>query len=421
MKAFGYVRLSKETIGTTSPQRQRERIEGLCADRGWELVQTFEDIDVSAFNGRHRPAFTKMMGRLGEVDALVFWKLDRLSRSSVEAGQIAETAKAANVDLVATDMNIDTTSAGGKFVYTVLAAAGEMEAATTSERSRAMMRYKRERNEWVGRVPFGWRLEGKQLVPDPEQQTVLLEAAKRYAAGETFSTVARDLGFNVAPLIRMLRSERVQDALPAKVRDALVTALAERSLDRVPTSSQSLLGGIATCAICGGSMTLSSTRGGREGRWAQYRCSTAGHVGISAPWLDDHVTAQVIGAIDTGKLLDAIRRRRARTPSQKASEIEARIELLDEMFTAGKIAKARYERSNAQLVDQLVLARSAEADAGIDIPADLARNLAERWDQLTISARRRIIRVVLERVEVAKASGHAAVDPRRVSLAWRKT
>jgi site-specific DNA recombinase len=113
MKAFGYVRLSKDTIGTTSPQRQRERIKGLCADRGWELVQTFEDIDVSAFNGRHRPAFAEMIARLDEVDALVFWKLDRLSRSSVEAGQIAETAKAASVDLVATDMNIDTTSQAG--------------------------------------------------------------------------------------------------------------------------------------------------------------------------------------------------------------------------------------------------------------------------------------------------------------------
>lgn len=217
----------------------------------------------------------------------------------------------------------------------------------------------------------------------------------------------------------MLRSERVQEAFPPEVRDDLVIALAGRSLDRVPTSSQSLLGGIATCALCDGSMIVSSTRGGRDGRWRQYRCSQAGHVGISAEWLDHHITGQVINAIDTGKLLDAIRRRRARTPSRKASEIEARIELLDEMFTAGKLAKARYERSNAQLVDQLAAAHSAEADAGIDIPADLARNLGERWDELTVAARRRIIRAVLERVEVAKASGHGAVDPRRVSLAWR--
>jgi DNA invertase Pin-like site-specific DNA recombinase len=118
----------------------------------------FEDIDVSAFNGKHRPAFTQMMERLDETDAIVFLRFDRLSRSSVEAGQIAEACKAAGVNLVATDMNTDTTSAGGRFVYTVLAAAGEMEAGTTSERSEAMMAYKRKQGEWVGKVPFGWTL-----------------------------------------------------------------------------------------------------------------------------------------------------------------------------------------------------------------------------------------------------------------------
>jgi site-specific DNA recombinase len=39
MRAFGYVRLSKDTEGTTSPARQREAIERLCADRGWELLE----------------------------------------------------------------------------------------------------------------------------------------------------------------------------------------------------------------------------------------------------------------------------------------------------------------------------------------------------------------------------------------------
>jgi hypothetical protein len=89
------------------------------------------------------------------------------------------------------------------------------------------------------------------------------------------------------------------------------------------------------------------------------------------------------------------------------------------MFTAGKITKARYERSNAQLLEQLAAARGAEADAGIEIPADLARNLGKRWDDLAIGARRRIIRAVVERVDVAKASGHGPVDPDRVRIAWR--
>jgi site-specific DNA recombinase len=420
MKAYGYVRLSKETVGTTSPQRQRERIQEVCAEKGWDLVETFEDIDVSAFGAKHRPEFTRMMTRLGDTDAIVFWKLDRLSRSSVEAGQIAETAKAANVDLVATDgMPIDTTSAGGKFVYTVLAAAGEMEANQISERSLSMMRFKRKNGEWVGRVPFGWRLVGKHLETDPDQQAVLLQAAKRYVGGETFSAIARDLGFQVGPLIRMLRSERVLDVLPDDTRAEFERALLDRKLQRVPTSSMSLLGGIATCGVCGNGMGVSSTRGGRSGLWRQYRCPRAGHVGISSPWLDDYVTAAVLGAIDTGKLLAAIRRGRKRPRSRKASEIEARMEFIDEQLGAGKITQARYDRMNADLIERLAAAQKAETAAGIDLPAELARNLTEQWPDLDIGTRRRIIRAVVETIEVGKASGHGPVEPSRVEIVWR--
>ena len=53
MRAFGYVRLSKEDASSTSPARQRQKIERLCDDRDWKLVQTFSDIDISAFNGKH--------------------------------------------------------------------------------------------------------------------------------------------------------------------------------------------------------------------------------------------------------------------------------------------------------------------------------------------------------------------------------
>jgi DNA invertase Pin-like site-specific DNA recombinase len=419
MKAFGYVRLSKETEDTTSPQRQRGRIKTLCADRGWELLEVFEDIDVSAFNGKHRPAFTQMMDRLAETDAIVFWRLDRLSRSSVEAGQIAEACKAAEVNLVATDMNIDTTSAGGKFVYTVLAAAGEMEAGTTSERSKAMHAYKKAHGEPVGRVPFGWKRVGKHHERDEEQQTILLDAARRYIAGDTFNGIAADLGMATAVLSRILQSDRVHEALPDDVSGPLAEAILARKFQRVPTSAQSLLGGIARCGVCGGSMVSSSTRGNREGRWRQYRCLSKGHTGISGPWLDEYVTEQVLAAVDTAKLQAAIKRRRKPGRTRKASEIEARIELLDSRFVENKITKDRFDRMNAQLLGQLKEANATEQDRGIDLPAELARNLSEKWPTMPVSTRRRIISAVVESLTVSKAAGHGPIDPSRVKIEWR--
>ena len=421
MNAFGYVRLSKWGENTTSPQRQRQAIARLCKDRGWKLAEVFEDIDVSAFNGNHRPAFERMMGRLSETGAIVFWTLDRLSRSSVQAGQIAEACKAANVNLVATDMNIDTTSAGGRFVYDVLAAKGQMESATTGERSRAMVAYKRELGEPLGRVPYGWRRVGKHFEPDSKAQAALLGAAKRYVAGDTFTAIGRDLGFAPGPMSRMLKSQRVQDALPEDVAGALAAAILARKGERVPNSHLSLLGGIARCAICGAGMTVTATRAGRKsGRWYSYGCRVAGHASISAPWLDAHVTEQVLGAIDSGKLLEAIKRRKATGRTRKASELEARLELLEtSYYVDGKVTKARFDRLRDALLDQLAKAQQSERHHGIDLPAGLARNLGERWPDLTRSEQRRIIQAVLSEIRVAKAKSNGPVDPARVTLVWR--
>ncbi|MER5715142.1 recombinase family protein [Streptomyces sp. NPDC002132] len=49
MRAAIYVRLSRETDETTSPERQRAACEALCEARGWEVVAAEEDIDVSGF------------------------------------------------------------------------------------------------------------------------------------------------------------------------------------------------------------------------------------------------------------------------------------------------------------------------------------------------------------------------------------
>lgn len=419
MNAFGYVRLSKWGDNTTSPQRQRAAIAKLCKQRGWKLVEVFEDIDVSAYNGNHRPAFERMMSRLSEAGAIVFPTLDRLSRSTAQAGRIAEACRAAGVHMVATDMPIDTTSAGGKFVYDVLAAKGEMESSTISERSRAMVAWKKEQGEPLGRVPFGWRRSGKHFEKDPRQQATLEKAARRYVAGESFNAIAKSLGMQTAPLSRMLHSQRVHDALPENVAGALAQALVARKRERVPTSMRSLLGGIATCGECGGTMSTTSTRGGRSGRWFSYGCRTAGHVHISAPWLDEFVTSQVLEAVDSGELVKALKRRKPISRTRKASQVEARMALLDEQFTSGKVTAERFKRMNAALVEELGNATKVERENGHDLPEELARDLSKSWPALTVGERRRVIQAVVSEIRVTKAQSNGPVDPSRVRIVWR--
>ena len=94
--------------------------------------------------------------------------------------------------------------------------------------------------------------------------------------------------------------------------------------------------------------------------------------------------------------------------------------MLDDRYTAGKITEDRYDRMNAQLVEQLAAAKTeTRRNGGPDLPLELARDLAKRWDDLSIAARRSIIGAVLERIEVVRATNHGPISEGRVTLVWR--
>jgi DNA invertase Pin-like site-specific DNA recombinase len=417
VKVAGYVRISKDTPDTTSPERQRERIEALCRDRGWNLVDTYQDIDQSAFNGHKRPEYEAMLSRLEDYQAIVFWRPERLARSVREFSNLLDLCQSKGVALVSTDYPIDTSSAMGKAFIQITSVFAELESGTISERSRQMMAHKKKNKEWIGRVPFGWRLVGKHLEQDKDQQAVIRDIARRYIDGESFNSIGKDVGMAPFVLTRMMASERVQEALPGELSGSLAEALLARQYRRGTHKHQTLLGGIATCEVCGGTMTSSSTRGNREGTWRSYRCPQPGHVGIAERWLNDYVTQQVLEYIDVDTLMAA--RKRKRTKTRKASEIEARLGHLNARYVEGKVRPADFDRMNDALLEQLKEAQEGDRANGVDLPAELARNLSENWPTMALDTQRRIISAVCESVVVTKAMGNGPITPKRVRITWR--
>lgn len=224
-------------------------------------------------------------------------------------------------------------------------------------------------------------------------------------------------GCSGASWVTCLASPRVHEALPDNLAGPLAEALLARRWTRSGPAAQTLLGGIAKCAMCGKGLAMGSSRGKRKGRWYHYRCHEPGHVGIAGPWLNDYVTEQVLDYIDVDKLMAA--RKRKPTKTRKASEIEARLELLDEQFTEGKVSKTRFDKMNGALLEQLKAAQEGERANGVDLPADLARNLSERWGSMPIDLKRRVIEAVCESIVVTKAKGNGSITPDRVQITWR--
>jgi DNA invertase Pin-like site-specific DNA recombinase len=422
-RVAGYTRQSKDERGDAlSVARQEERIREVCRDRGWELVAVYADLARSAGNGKSRPELDRMLSRLGDVDGIVFAKLDRLARSLSHMLKIVEQCEEAGVQVIATDDDIDTTKASGRAFLQMRGVFAEFELGTTSERYKAMRDRKRQNGEWVGRPPLGWKIEDKHLVPARAEQAKLRKAAKAYVRGGTLAEAAAILGTSSAsPTRRILLSARVQAAL-GDLGDELAEALRSRKMDRVPSSNRSLLGGVARCAICDGPLRRSSTRAGTSsGRWYRYRCAENGHPGIPAPWLEDYVSAAVLDAVDP-RQVERRMRERARNPKiAEVAAIEARIAELEDWVGDGTLSKASFIRQRDRLTAKLAELREAESDDAPDLPLEIARNLKEFWPAMTTLERRDVIRAVVRRVVISasdRPSGWRLPED-RVRIEWR--
>ncbi len=203
MNAIGYVRCSTQEQADSGLglDVQAERIQAYCALKQVMLVRLITDVGVSG----GKPLASRKGGaalldaiQRREAGAVVMFKLDRMFRNAGDCLTTVEGWERAGVALHVVDLGgnaIDTTSAAGRFMLTVLAGAAEMERNLVRERTTAALAVKRATGERVGAIPYGFDLDddGETLVPNETEQIVLTEIRARRSTGWTLQRIANDL------------------------------------------------------------------------------------------------------------------------------------------------------------------------------------------------------------------------------------
>ena len=135
------------------------------------------------------------MLKSGQADAVVVVKLDRLTRSVRDLGELVETYFASGkAALLSVSEQIDTRSAGGRLVLNVLASVSQWEREAIGERTSAVMQFKASQGEYTGgKAPYGFKVEAGELIPVAGEQEVLSAAREAKAAGLSLRAIARAL------------------------------------------------------------------------------------------------------------------------------------------------------------------------------------------------------------------------------------
>ncbi|OBI33761.1 recombinase family protein [Mycobacterium sp. E2238] len=192
VRAAVYLRISSDPTGEhLGVTRQREDCLALCAEKGWEPVE-YLDNDVSASNGKPRPAYERMLADIeaGTVAAVVAWDLDRLHRRPIELERFMDLADAHRVALATASGDVDLSTAQGRLVARLKGAVARHETEHKVDRQRRAARQKAERGVPQWTRAFGYLTDGSHQ-PDPATAPLVKEAYVAIRAGASLNDVCR--------------------------------------------------------------------------------------------------------------------------------------------------------------------------------------------------------------------------------------
>jgi DNA invertase Pin-like site-specific DNA recombinase len=161
---------------------------------GWVAIERdFCDPGYSGGN-TDRPGFQRLMKAVqnGDVDLIVVYKIDRLSRSLADLSRMIEVFDRHNVSFASVTQAFNTSTASGRLMLNTLTTFGQFEREVISERIRDKISAAKRKGYWQGGVPaFGYDVRDKKLViNDAEAVTVLRVFRDMLTIGSTTKIAA---------------------------------------------------------------------------------------------------------------------------------------------------------------------------------------------------------------------------------------
>ncbi|MGD1904773.1 MAG: recombinase family protein [Leptolyngbyaceae cyanobacterium] len=199
LRIIGYARVSsrEQAHDSQALDQQRERVLTAGAADVLEDVLSGRDSD--------RPSFNRLMEMVqnGEVDEVVFTRIDRLTRSLADLTQCIRIFQESGVNLRILDQDLNLSTPTGKLMANLLGAVAEWEADLLSERVRHGKAYRRHLGLASESAPRGYLSEAGQyqlnqtpvlcLLSDRPTTKELLAAKSNEANALTVADIAQDL------------------------------------------------------------------------------------------------------------------------------------------------------------------------------------------------------------------------------------
>lgn len=458
-----YARISQDRSGEAlGVKRQVADCEREADRRGWGIGELYVDDDVSAYSGRMRPEYQRMLDdiRAGLRDGVIVYHLDRLTRRTVELEEFVSVCDSAGVRHVATvhgDVNLG--NADGLLVARIQAAVAANESDAKSRRQKRKILEQAEAGapHMGGVRPFGFGPDKVTVIP--EEAAAIRDICARFLAGDAIRSLAVSLNDQGITTVtgRPWRSETIRNLIgsarisgrrelhgqiigkaqwPAIISaadsDRIRTILADPSRVTNRSARRYLLSGLLRCGKCGKTLVSSPRDGVRRYGCKGSRVDFDGCNGIfvKAQWIEDLISRAVVQRFDNPNMQAALdgtdttdgaaQQLRDEITADEGQLLELAEMYANRQINASEWATARKTVERRAEANRRKLARSGHAPALAGYLAKPGRLQAE-WDTLTLNRQRAIVAAVLDYATVMPAhkKGEHGFDASRVKPRWK--
>lgn len=458
---FGYVRVSTENqIENYSIDEQIHRIKSYCSAKGWTLLKVYTDGGYSGGN-TNRPALQQMIKalRTNKVDAVVVYKLDRLSRSQKDTLTLIEDEFLSHdVDFVSISENFDTSTPFGRAMIGILSVFAQLEKDQITERL-TMGRVARGKAGYFhggGAPPFGYSYTDGELLVDEYQATQVRAVFNSFLAGKSINAIWHEIfakyggQWNAtktrlilmnsvyigkvkfagveydgrhAPIISNEVFKSTQEFMFSDERESGKT-----TPQKTPFRANTLLSGIVYCTRCGAKYS------GGHGYYKCYSRSKSNQRLIVDPtckndnWaieeLNENVIAHIRSLLTNKKTFasavssmdDNDVKVDVKAIEKTVKDIDVQMEKLIDLYQIGSIPmEVLTSRIDALNTKKIVLQKQLDTDKK-SAPQRIAqfennvKMFSEEFDDAPIETRRLLISSLVERVQI---------DGQSLNIKWR--
>ncbi len=347
MRAAIYTRVSTDNqaeVEFNSCEAQEQKIKSFIKSQNdIDIYKVYSDQGYTGAN-IDRPALQELLQDVKQkkVNAVISYKIDRLTRSPRDFYQLIEILEQHNASFISVTERFDTSTPSGRLLRNIMLTFGQFERELTSERTRDKL-LERAKKGFVngGNCPYGYKRENKRLIIAPKEAALVRKIYDLYVEKASLFDVYKELKKNghftrsglpfcktaLSHILRnILYTGKVKhnNQVYAGLHEAIISSDVFDEVQKIHKErpkegfsyNYSLLSGLVQCKECNSIMSSAFTnkiKNNKRRRYFYYRCtkidkldrSFCGIREVSADRLDGFVIEYLKNLIKDKQYLDS--------------------------------------------------------------------------------------------------------------------